>query len=113
MNYDDQRNAITQAMMNINAPPPALQAPQLQRPYAPRPMTAQMTPQMQQLPQSPAAPQMPSMGGGDFMRRPQMPIGAPDASGAPPVAPPGAPMSLAPPDMSQQPMMPTDVPQYQ
>jgi hypothetical protein len=107
MNYDTQRNAIAQAMMNIQNPPPRTAGPQMQRP----PMTASMVPQGPQagLP-APLTPQAPQMGGSDFpgrppMQQPQQPMAAP---------PPGVPMSLAPPqpDMSQAPPMPTDTAQY-
>ena len=88
MNYGNQRNAIAQALMNVQNPQPRTQMP-MQRP----PMQAQITPQLQ----APApAPQR--------MQIPQFDMG--QRAAAP--AAPGAPMSLAPPApmAPQSPMAP-------
>lgn len=92
INPNNQRNAIAQALMNVQSPPPRM-------------MTAQMTPQQMPLPSAPQRPQMPSMGD-DMMRRPMAAPAAPPAPNAMPIGAPQMPMAAPPMAAPQMPMGP-------
>jgi hypothetical protein len=89
--YDQQnaqRDAITQALMNVANPPPQAM-PQGPMP-APRPMSAQMMPQMQGMPPAPGLQQMGQMTGQGVA--PPMPPAAPTQMPQVPATPtPGPP----------------------